>query len=150
MYLVNVSNAKRNKMDLKFLDKLDIYSKTTVVSIIVLMPFWYTSIYLFNKQFFNDSELYLRIVLSFCFSITWYFINVIFLSIDQAILKREILLERIFKISSFLSVLILSLLITIQYKRTNSLEFFLFKDYAYLTTFYFLSISVDKIFSKRK
>jgi|SRR5882724_3845925 len=137
-------------MDLKFLDKLDIYSKTTVVSIAVLMPFWYASIYLFNRQLFSESELYLKIVFSFCFSITWYFANVMFLLIDQAILKREIELGRIFKISSFLSVLFLSLLITIHYKETNSLETFLFEDYAYLTGFYILSISVDKIFSKRK
>ena len=137
-------------MDLKFLDKLDIYSKTTIVSIGVLMPFWYASIYLFNRQFFSDSEMYLKIVFSFCFSITWYFANVMFLLIDQAILKREIELDRIFKISSFLSVLYLSLLITMHYKRTNSLENFLFMDYVYLTTFYVLSISVDKIFSKRK
>ena len=137
-------------MDLKFLDKLDIFSKTTIVSIAVLMPFWYASIYLFNSQLFTDSELYLKIVFSFCFAITWYFVNVMFLLIDQAILKREIELERIFKISSFLSVLFLSLLITMHYKGTNSLETFLFEDYAYLTGFYILSISVDKIFSKKK
>jgi hypothetical protein len=137
-------------MDLKFLDKLDIFSKTTIVSIAVLMPFWYASIYLFNRQLFTDSELYLKIVFSFCFAITWYFVNVMFLLIDQAILKREIELGRIFKISSFLSVLYLSLLITIHYKGTSSLENFLFKDYIYLTTFYVLSISVDKIFSKRR
>ena len=135
---------------LKDIDKLDIFSKTTIISIIVLMPFWYVSLYLFHKQFYKDSDIYLKIIFSFCFSITWYFVNIIFLIVENSILNRTNDLQNIFKASGFLSVLFISTLIMIYYRQTTSFKDFLYKDYIYLTSFFILSIIVEKLFSKRK
>ncbi len=39
------------------------------VSILLLLPFWYLSLYLFNFEFYNNSDLILKIVTCFCLSL---------------------------------------------------------------------------------
>lgn len=58
--------------------KLDIYGKASIISIALMFPFWYISLYLFGKNFYNDSDLYLRIIFALCFSIMYYMYNLIF------------------------------------------------------------------------
>lgn len=39
------------------------------VSVLLLLPFWYLAIYLFNIELFNSSDLILKIVICFCISL---------------------------------------------------------------------------------
>ena len=139
-------------MDLSFkdLDKLDVFSKTTIISILVLMPFWYATLYLFHKQFYLTSDINIKITFSFCFSITWYFINIAFLIIENSIMKRNFDLKNLFNSAGFLSVCFLSMNMLFFFDTTSTYKGFLVRTFGWLTIFYISAITVNKIFSKRK
>lgn len=41
----------------------------TKISVVILLPFWYLSLYLFNTDFYNSSDLILKVVTCFCISL---------------------------------------------------------------------------------
>lgn len=57
------------EIDIKGFKELDLFSKTTIISIFIMMLFWYISFYLFNKPFYNSSDFFLRIAFAFCLSV---------------------------------------------------------------------------------
>lgn len=58
-------------------NKLHVTSKSAVLSLIVLIPFWFVSIYIFNKPLYNQGDLYIIGALCFCFSVTYLALNLI-------------------------------------------------------------------------
>lgn len=51
--------------------KLDITTKSVILNILLLMPFWYIDLYLFKKEFFLSAPVYLPIVFSFCLTVAY-------------------------------------------------------------------------------
>src|SRR4051812_48360868 len=123
-------------MEISFKDftKLDIYSRTTIISILILMPFWYISIYLFHKQFYSSSDILLKIVFSFCLSLTWYFANLVLLFLHSQILSTYNSSHSLFITASVLSVFFISaeILMSLQPRRTYT---------SFLTHAYFETVS---------
>jgi hypothetical protein len=58
--------------------KLSLTVKKVVVSVALSIPFWFVSIYLFNKPLFNGGNYYVILSFCFCFALTWYFTTLIF------------------------------------------------------------------------
>ncbi len=138
--------------EFKDFDKLDLYSKTSIISIVVLMPFWYASIYLFGNHFFINSDLLLKIVFSFCFSISWYFINVLLFVFEQSI-KVDISdnLVNLFKGAGMISVYYLCFVIVIAYSlNIHSYVSFLKTAYYFLIIPYITTIIVELIYKYRQ
>ncbi|MHB8259935.1 MAG: hypothetical protein ACYDCN_09040 [Bacteroidia bacterium] len=54
---------------LKDLNESHISIKSVVLSLLVIMPFWFVAIFLFHRVFFNSVPIYIPIVFSFCFSL---------------------------------------------------------------------------------
>lgn len=57
---------------LKTFVKLDFASKSIVISILILMPFWYVALFLFNRTFITSNPLYVAAIFCFCLTFGWY------------------------------------------------------------------------------
>lgn len=144
------SITKTITMDLKNLKDLDIYSKTTIVSIVILLPFWYVSLFLFNKDFFVTNDLYISFGFTLCFSIIWYFTCVLLLIIAENILKGFADIANCLKTAGFLSVVFICGAILLNHNKTSSYEQFLEKAYGSLVAINILFAIVDYSFIKLK
>ena len=51
-------------------NKLHINTKQATIGLITNIPFWYISIFLFQKPFFNSNEFYLPIIFAICLAIS--------------------------------------------------------------------------------
>lgn len=111
----------------RFFDKLDVLSKTSIISIAVLMPFWYISIYLINKELFLSLDLVLRIAFSFCFSLVYYFLQV-YLAFITSSVNQDDDSENIIKYAGVLAVLSLCLSIVFHYHKRVSYEEFIYSS----------------------
>ncbi|MFH2141093.1 MAG: hypothetical protein ABIJ97_01625 [Bacteroidota bacterium] len=120
------------------IDKLSIVKKSFVISIPILMPFWYLSIYLFHYSFFQSSnQFYIPFVLTFCLAFCWYLLNIIAtnmaLDIQAKIFKREESnLEDVLLASSIVSIGYLCLLMLINYFIDCNFIIFIFACFAYI------------------
>jgi undecaprenyl pyrophosphate phosphatase UppP len=129
---------------------LDVYSKSTIISIIVLMPFWYASLYLYNYDFYLKHDYYIQIVFTFCLSVIWYFMNFIAVIFNKALQNKEIDTSSSFKASGFLSVFVFAIIIVLEYeKKLSSYYNFLQHVYYYTIAAYILFTVID-YFSERK
>jgi len=54
-----------------------------LVIIILIMPFWYLSFYLFHRKFYDNSSNLLKWVFSFCLSFVWFAISSIHALLDM-------------------------------------------------------------------
>lgn len=92
----------------------------TKISLLLLLPFWYLAIYLFNRDFYNTSDLILKIVACLCLSIV---AEIMFSAGSILLLKfREYKNEDIKEIEDFSTVnliLWLSFLIFTSYTLQN-------------------------------
>lgn len=70
-------------------EKLHITTKSAVLSLAALVPFWFVSIYLFNKPLYNRGDLYIIGALCFCFSITYYALNILLSSLTLYIVDEQ-------------------------------------------------------------
>jgi hypothetical protein len=139
------------EFSIKDFDKLDIYSKSSIASIIVLFPFWYISLYLFNKPFYIQSDIFLKVLFSFCFSIIWFASNIGIMLIELQFLRIVQTMPIVFKYSGFRSVLYLSAYIVIAYTSLKlTYTKYLIGAYSWLILFNAISIGVDVLFKKRK
>jgi hypothetical protein len=141
------------EFSIKEFTQLDMHSKSSIASVIVLMPFWYVSLFLFHKSFYKENDVLIKMLFAFCFSATWYYFNILNLRIEYSLRKMSVPSQEVFKFSGIYSVLFISLFIAIEYfayRDTKSFTHFLVWTYSYMTAFNILSISVDLILPNRK
>lgn len=67
--------------------KLPITLKGIITSIVVCIPFFYVSLYLFHRNFFEKHDYYLILAFAFCFSILWN-VCVVFITMGQMLLDN--------------------------------------------------------------
>jgi hypothetical protein len=95
------------------------------ISLLLLLPFWYLAIYLFNNDFYNTSDLILKVVVCLCLSI---FSEVLFTVSFLLILElRNYKKEDIKNIEDFSTVnliLWLSFLIFISYTLQHYTDYY--------------------------
>lgn len=61
-----------------------------IILIVILMPFWYMAIYLFQKDFYSRSPHFLVWIFSFCFSFVWFcFFGVITILLPEGNIGRH-------------------------------------------------------------
>jgi hypothetical protein len=134
----------------KDLDKLDIYSKRSIASVAVLFPFWYVALYLFDKPIYEASDVLLKVLFSFCFSVAWYFSNIFIVLVEYSVLKRVETLPTVFRSAGFLSVLYIGIIMAVAYPSSIPFRRFLVWAYAGLLIFNAVSLGVDRLFGGRK
>jgi len=139
------------RLSIKDFDKLDVYSKSTIATLLMLFPFWYIFIYLFNKPFYKESDVLLKVLFSFCFSVIWYFFNIFIFLVDLQIYKKEATMPIVFKFAGLRCVGYLSLYIFLAF---TSLKLSFVGDllgaFIWLILLHAISIFVDLLlFGKR-
>jgi hypothetical protein len=117
--------------------KLPITLKSIVASVCICMPFWFISIYLFNKSLFNTNDYPLLLSFCFCFSLTWYFINIIFAAAAIGFMEKikdeeEVDGDVIFIVSGIISIIYLCAAIVLSYWHEISFNYFLLFAYSYI------------------
>jgi hypothetical protein len=138
-------------LSIKDFDKLDVYSKSSIATIIILIPFWYIFIYLFNKPFYKESDLLLKGFFTFCFSTIWYFFNIFLMLFDLQVSNRETAMPLVFKFAGLRCVGYLSLYILFAFT-TLKLPFLgkLLGAFIWLTILHVLFAIVDKSFFRKR
>lgn len=90
------------------------------VSLLLLLPFWYLSLFLFQTDFFNSSDLILKIVTCFCISLPAELI--MYLNISNIMIRRgyeENNIKNVPDFTIFILTIWLALLIFIVYILKN-------------------------------
>ena len=127
------------------------------ISILLLLPFWYLSLYLFHVDFYNNSDLILKVVTCLCLSLPAEFS--ISLSLTKVLMNRnytEDKLRNLTDFSVFVLIKWLSFLIFISYvlKSFTSyyIPFLLFVCLFYFVPFLFSSFQLlhSNIIGKQK
>lgn len=114
-------------------DKLHVTSKSAVLSLVVLFPFWFVSIYLFNRPLYNQGDLYIIGALCFCFSVTYFALNLLLAALVIYITDSEDEDgSATFVIGGIVSVLYLSLSIIFCYWMEWGFKTFVFVAFLYL------------------
>lgn len=114
-------------------DKLHVTSKSAILSLVVLFPFWFVSIYLFNRPLYNQGDLYIIGALCFCFSVTYFALNLLLAALAIYITESEDEDgSATFVIGGIISVLYLSLSILFCYWMEWGFKTFVFVAFLYL------------------
>jgi len=120
-----------------YFDKLHITVKSSVLTILGQMPFFFVSVYLFKNKLVNslsenlfyDIDFLFIISLCFCLSLTWFSMNLILTFISfkfgDYLYNDDTKIDDIFKISTIYSIGYLSIAIFINYKIGFSFFWFL-------------------------
>lgn len=125
---------------LKEYNNLPQKTKSLVIPLIIVFPFWLVAIYLLNKPFYQQKDYLILGSFCFCFSITWHFLNVIIAIVTSVRLKRNKSIEEIAFVSGSGSVIYLSFSILTAYYFELKFITFLFIAYAYMVVLYFRAI----------
>jgi len=133
-------------------NKLHPTIKGTVIIILFLMPFFCVSIYLLFPFLFTNSVLfYIPICFCFCFSVTWYLMNVglsvFIVKFIYKIKKEKIEIEEMFLITGIMSIAYLSIIIVICYLCSLRLLYFLIIAYSYILFRIIWVLTMTPIFS---
>lgn len=56
---------------------LNTSTKTFILSMLALTPFWYMSIFLFKKDLITNNEWHIAFIFSICLSLLWFFSNLL-------------------------------------------------------------------------
>lgn len=125
-------------------EKLHITVKTSALTILSQMPFFFIAIYLFNKKLiknigdnpFYDVDFFFLISVSFCLSLTWFAMNLILTFIafqfGDLLENDSTQLDDIFKSSVIYSIGYLSVAIAINYKIQMSFFYFILLAYSFI------------------
>jgi len=62
---------------IKEINELHISTKTILVSLVIIIPFWYLSLFILNRQFVNSNQIHIPIIVAFCLSVCYYILNFI-------------------------------------------------------------------------
>lgn len=110
-------------------NKLHVSLKGISLIVAVLMPFWFISIYLFNKPLYNQQDPYILFSFCFCFSLLWFFISNFFAYFLDSNFEESKDLntfdEDVLQLTAKFSVFFISLAILISYYYTPSFGTFL-------------------------
>jgi predicted MFS family arabinose efflux permease len=113
-------------------NKLSLTVKNAILSLAVIIPFWLISIYLLNKPLYHTQDYLIIGAFCFCFSATWFFLNLLIASIVVSMNKQKRDINAIYTISAMMSVLYLSLAIIISHYNRWSFNTFLIIGYSYI------------------
>jgi hypothetical protein len=129
---------------IKDFDELNIGFKTTVLTIICQMPFFYVAVYLFKHNLiynvssspFADLNFYFLIAICFCFSITWFLVNIAlsFLAINfmDKLTKTDSDAKDTYVATMIYSIVYLCAAIIVSYIFSFSFYTFLIAAYSYI------------------
>lgn len=67
---------------------LDVYSRSIILSILVLIPYWYIVLYFIDREF-AKTPTYINIMFCFCLSIVWYLVILLLLSSVVLVFNQE-------------------------------------------------------------
>jgi hypothetical protein len=74
-----IKKIKTKKLSIMTLVKefseLHISLKTILISLTLIMPFWYISIFILNRNFVNSTQIHIPIILSFCLTFCYFILN---------------------------------------------------------------------------
>lgn len=93
---------------IKDINELDFTKKAFVISIPILMPYWFVSFYFFWHDLFYQESIYLQFCLSFCLSLNWFLFNIALSWYRTKILLKDKDKEADFIIGGVMSIIILS------------------------------------------
>lgn len=128
-------------------NKLHVTSKSAILSLVVLFPFWFVSIYLFNKPLYNQGDLFIIAALCFCFSVTYLALNLILSALAIFVTDSDDDdHSATFAIGGIISVLYLSLSMIFCYWMAWGFKNFIIVAFSYLI----LRIVVSGIFALLK
>jgi hypothetical protein len=125
-------------------DKLHITSKSTALTILGQIPFFFISIYLFSHDLINligenpfcDMDFIFVLALCFCLSLTWYAMNLVLTSfafnLGDCIEDDTSTIDDVFKVSVIYSIAYLSIAIFVNYKLQINFYYFLILAYGFL------------------
>ena len=82
--------------------------KMFVVLLFTIMPFWYLNIFLFKKDFIVNNDIQIPIILSFCLSITYSFLNFLIAFFISGLTKNNGNLSGYLLVTAIISTFILS------------------------------------------
>jgi len=130
---------------IKDFKELHIGLKTSILTILCQMPFFFIAIFLFKYNLIVniseypliDMDFWFLISLCFCFSLTWFFMNValtfiLIPIIDKISGSKPTELNNIYVGSMIISIFFLSISIIISYKFNLSFNCFLSISYLYI------------------
>ena len=109
----------------KEFSELHISLKTILISLTLIIPFWYISIFILNRNFINSTQIHIPITLSFCLTFCYFILNLattyLFDYLDKIGKEKEKnpdIIRDLFSISSIttlLSIFWISILLFIGY-----------------------------------
>jgi hypothetical protein len=126
---------------IQYFENLHVTIKSTIITVLGQMPFFFVAIYLFKHSLidliseypFSDIDFLFVASICFCLSITWFAMNVILTLIvfkfGDYIYKDETEIDNVFKLSMWYSIGYLSIAIFINFKL--KFDFFWFLVFAY-------------------
>lgn len=125
-------------------EKLHITVKTSALTILSQMPFFFVAIYLFNEKLikkignnpFYDVDFFFLISLCFCLSLTWFSMNLILtfivFELGDLLENDTTKIDDIFKSSVIYSIGYLSVAIAINFQIKMSFFYFLLLAYSFI------------------
>ena len=147
---------------IEYFENLHVTVKSSVITIIGQMPFFFIAIYLFKhdlinlvgKNLLSDMNFLFLISICFCLSITWYAMNLILTLIvfkfGDYLYHDETEIDDVFKLSIWYSIGYLSIAIFINYKLQFNLFWFLVFAYGFIFLRLIYIAIVWWIYSKKK
>jgi hypothetical protein len=128
----------------KDFSELHIGLKTAIITVLCQMPFFFISLYLFRYDLvmkvsdrpFSDMDFWFLVCLTFCFALTWFFLNVamtfILVALVDRITKIKSKPHEMYVASMIYSIVYLSIAIVISYRFKLSMVQFLFWSYSFI------------------
>lgn len=91
-------------------NKFDTSVKEVITGYLIVAPYWYIDIYLFNKEFFNQAPYYIPILISLCLTTSQFFLFIVYMVFSAVNEEEEKFNAKVlFKTPIVLSVLLLSI-----------------------------------------
>jgi hypothetical protein len=127
-------------------NKLHLSLKALLVSIAFILPFMYLSEFFLFRHFFIENNIYMPIILSFCLTVCYFFINMIatILFVKLSSTTEEDNLIGAFALTTFVSIVWISVILIFAYTTNRNFIFFIKTVFIISTLhilfFFFLSL----------
>jgi len=126
-----------------FIEKLQMTLRVCLVNVLILVPFFFVSIYMFNKPFIEkinnpflgSIDFWFMVCLCFCLSLLWFFSNLVLSAIVFSELsprKNKQNHKEVFYSSVIYSVIYISVIILINYFCQFSFLHFIFACFSFV------------------
>lgn len=98
---------------LKEINDLHISSKTIIISLSVILPFWYLSIILLKLSYVENNQIHIPIVLSVCLTLIYYTLNLL-ITVIYDILENQLKNKKInFDNDEFVTISVITCIVSI-------------------------------------